>query len=171
MIEIRDAVPGDALGIALVGAYTWKTTYAGLMPHALIDARIDGVINAAKRRRADIERGMGTFVAVEDGVVIGFCMYGKSRNEAYADAGEIAALYVLKPFQGTGVGKALFRAAKEKLVLAGYRAMIVNCLVGNPFCAFYERMGGVIVGQRQDEAQGGHILTENILLFDLEKQP
>lgn len=167
MATVRKAVPEDALGIALVGAYTWKTTYAGLMPDALIEARIDNVANAAKRRREEIERGMGVFVAEEQGVVVGFCIYGKSWNEAYADAGEIAALYVLKPFQGTGIGKALFLAAKEKLAGDDHRSMIINCLVGNPSLGFYEAMGGVIVGQRQDEAQGGHILTEDILLFQI----
>lgn len=35
MIEIRKAIPEDALGITIVNVYTWKTTYTGLIPNEL----------------------------------------------------------------------------------------------------------------------------------------
>lgn len=164
MIEIREALPDDALGITIVNVYTWKTTYAGLMPDELIDARIGRIAEIAARRRAEIEAGRGFLVAETEHAIVGFCMYGKSGNEDYPDAGEIYGLYVLKGFQGAGAGKRLFREARQRLAAQGRPTLIVNCLAGNPARGFYESMGGVVAGQRQDR-MGEHAILEDILYF------
>ena len=36
-MQIRKALPIDALGITIVNVYTWKTQYTGLLPDELID--------------------------------------------------------------------------------------------------------------------------------------
>jgi ribosomal protein S18 acetylase RimI-like enzyme len=163
--RIRRAVPDDALNIAIVIAYTWKTTYSGLMPDCLIDRRIDGIREIAGRYQSDMEEG-GNFLVAECGrSIVGACVFGASRNEHYADAGELFALYVLKGFQGAGVGRTLFAAGRRELAKDGRRSVIVNCLAGNPALGFYQKMGGSVVGRRQDR-MGGEQITEEILLFD-----
>jgi GNAT superfamily N-acetyltransferase len=165
MAIIREAVAHDALGITIVGAYTWKTTYVGLMPEELIDARIRDIAHSAANRRVEIDRNGGFFVAEEEGTLVGFCCCGASRNADYAEAGKIYGLYVLKGFQGTGLGKRLFCAVAGELAQNGYAPMIVNCHAGNPSIGFYEKMGGTVVGRRQDVTRDGYILTEDILYF------
>ena len=167
-ITIRRAVPEDATGIAIVRAYTWTTAYQGLIPDEILKGRIDSVSSNAGRLKSLIESGdFGYAVALHNHAVIGFVSYGKSRNSDYPADGEAGALYVLKGFAGHGTGGALLNHAKRELAQQGFRHMIVNCLLGNPSLEFYKRMGGVITGQRNDEIFGGHIITENILRFEL----
>lgn len=165
MYKIRKAVPEDALGIAIVNVYTWKTTYTGLMPNKAIDERIGRLRKTAERMEADIRRDGNFIVAAAGDTVVGSCIYGKSRNESFGDSGEIFAIYVLKGFQGTGIGKALLLAGAKELLAQSRGSMIVNCLRGNPSLGFYKHMGGKSVGQRQDDIAGGRI-TEDIVLFE-----
>lgn len=165
MDGIRRATEQDALGIAIVNVYTWKTAYAGLMSDAVLDARIQGLRERAQAVHKAIRRGEPFSVAEADGAIVGFCMYGETRNEAYQPAGEIYALNVLAGFQSAGLGRALFTAGAQALAAAGHTRLLINCLRGNPALDFYRRMGGRVVGQRHDEFQG-YPMTEDIMLFD-----
>lgn len=165
MVTIRKANPTDALGITIVNVYVWKTAYAGLVPDALIDERIQKLRERAEITRRTIKRDDNFFVAQEDGAVVGFCMYGPPRSEAHAGAGEIYALYVLDGYHGEGVGRRLFAAGAGALVEMGFDRMIINCLKGNSALGFYRRMGGVVLGERTDE-MGGVMITETVLAFD-----
>ncbi len=163
---IRRAAPSDALAIALVQAYTWKTTYAGLLPEAVLDAMLDRVYQRAQRWKEDLEQSENCFAAELDGVVIGFASYGESRSPDVA-CGEIYGLYVLKPFQGQGVGKLLLAQCSYALRRLGCDSFLVNCLMGNPSLGFYEAMGGTVVGTRQDRI-GETAIQEHILRFSLD---
>lgn len=166
MYLIRKAAPKDALGISIVNIYTWKTTYSGLIPDILIDSRINELKSRAEKCKTEIEQNNNFIVAVIDDTVIGFCVYGASRNKSFNNSGEIYALYVLKGYQSEKVGKQLFIAGKNELVNCGHSSIIINCLKGNPSLGFYNKMGGKIVGERLDSING-HTLTEEILYFEI----
>lgn len=166
MVKIQKAIPEDALGIAIVNVYTWKTAYSGLIPNDFIDSRIDRVIEIADRNRRDIEVRNNFIVAKEDNTVIGFAWYGKSRNEEFIDSGEIYALYVLSGFQGKGIGREIFDSCIGELKKEGYESLIINCLEGNKSMEFYKHMAGKVVGKSSDEIHGVH-LTSDILLFEI----
>ena len=165
-IEIRQAVATDATGIAIVAAYTWLTAYKGLMPDSVLAGRVDTVPANAQRIKGLIENGKSNYaVAVCDGTVIGFVNWGKSRNEDFT-GGEINAFYLLKGFNGKGIGRKLFDYAVAQLKKDGHKTMIVNCLVGNPSLEIYKHMGGKVVGMRQDDVFG-YMIKENILEFEI----
>lgn len=167
-ITIRSASPNDATGIAIVQAYTWATAYHNLIPDSLLADRINNVPQNSGRYKSLIEKGDFSYaVAVYNNTVIGFVCYGKSRNEDYPKDGEISALYLLKGFAGKGTGRQMFEFATSQLKQNGYKNMIINCLDGNRSLNFYKHMGGIVVGQREDEILGGHIIAENILRFEL----
>lgn len=166
MFKIRKAVPEDALGITIVNVYTWKTTYTGLMPDEIIDSRIAELTERAEKCRTGIEKNGNFIVAAVGHTVIGFCCYGKSRNEAYKDSGEIYAIYVLRGYQGSGAGKALYSAGMKELSAQGYSSVIINCLQGNPSLGFYKHMGGKVAAQSQDEIKGKTIV-ENIVYIEI----
>ena len=166
MIDIRTATPDDALGMTIVNVYTWQTAYRGLMPERVIEERIDNLPARAQRCRETLQESGNCFVAVCEGTIVGFCRYGVSRNEAYPEAGEVYALYVLKGYSGTGIGRSLLTAAMAALRNQGHETMIINCLQGNAARGFYERLGGQRVGERSDELFGV-TMTEDILLFTL----
>lgn len=161
---VRRARPADAMGIAIVQVYTWKTTYTGRMPEEMIESRIRNLAENARRIEARIRTDGNFFVAEAQNAVVGFACYGPSRNAAYPQDGEVETLYVLQGMQGRGIGRALFRRCREELAGHGYGQVLVNCLAGNPALAFYQKMGGVPVGRRTDAVLGGTI-TEDILRF------
>lgn len=165
MFHIRRAVPEDALAINIVNVYTWKTTYSGLMPDSVIDARIQNLRAGAEKCGRDIVENGCVLVAEADHAIVGFCRYGKSRNLDYLSSGEIYALYVLAGYQGLGIGKGLFETVAGMLAAQGHSGMLINCLRGNPTIGFYQHMGGKIVGQRQDAVQGG-VICEDVVYYE-----
>ncbi len=79
-----------------------------------------------------------TLIAKDGGRVVGFSGFGKRRDDP--EEGEIVAVYVLREYYGTGVGKALLDAAAEKL--GGCRRLFLWCLDGNERALrFYEKNG------------------------------
>ena len=165
-IDIRKAVATDATGIAIVRGYTWLTAYKSLMPDSVLADRIDTVPANAQRIKGLIENGKSNYaVAVYDDTIIGFVNWGKSRNEDFA-GGEINAFYLLKGYNGKGIGRKLFEYAVAELKKDGYKTMIVNCLDGNPSLEIYKHMGGKVVGVREDDVFG-HIIKEHILQFEI----
>jgi len=68
--------------------------------------------------------------------------------------GEIYTLYVLPDEQRRGYGAALFNAARDYLVGAGYRRLIVWTLAESPFRAFYAKLGGEIVAEAEEDYAG-----------------
>ncbi len=163
---IRKAAPEDALSIAIVSVYTWKTAYCGLIPDELLNSRIRNLPQSAARMRENILANDNFLVATVEDTVVAFCIYLPSRNENYRGYGEIGALYCLEGYQGYGIGKALFQAAAERLRGIGFDSMILNCLRGNPTMGFYEHMGGRIIGEKKD-VRPNITLVEDILYFDL----
>lgn len=165
-VIIREAIPSDAMGIAIVQAYTWLTTYSGLMPDEILQARIDRVPSQAEHISDRICQGDAYAVAECGGAIVGFVCGSSSRNESYPDDGEIQGLYVLKGFHGRHIGKNLFENCAQKLRRSGCDHLIVNCLKGNSSMGFYQRMGGQVVGERTDAIRGYEI-CENIFRFDI----
>jgi GNAT superfamily N-acetyltransferase len=162
MVTVRRAVPEDARDITTINVYTWKTAYAELVPEELIGRRIAELEERTARTRDTIAREDCFFVAVDDGAVIGFCMYGPCRDGACAGTGEIYAMYVPTDRQGRGAGRALFEAAARALKARGFAGMIVNCLDGNPALGFYERMGGKRIARWSDDGSGYRLEGETL---------
>lgn len=169
-IVIRKAVLSDARSIIEVTTYTWLTTYKGLMPDDLLENRLNTIDERTKQMKESIEKKIlenrnNTFVVEVDGKVVGSLGFGKSRNEDYVDSGEIYSIYVLKEYQGFGIGKKLFMTGIKTLIEQGYNSMILNVLVGNKTIHFYEKYGGEKVGSKIDNFAGVD-LTENVMFFD-----
>jgi len=165
-ISIRKASVKDALGIAIVQAYTWQTSYTGLLPEAILQDKIEHIRTKEQLLKKNIETNGNFLVALIEETVVGFACYGASRNEQYENDGEIAALYVLKGFQRLGIGKKLLTACTEEFRKNGLSHFILNCLRGNLSLGFYTEMGGSPVGSRQDTLFGTPV-TEDILRFAL----
>ena len=165
-MQIRKALPIDALGITIVNVYTWKTQYTGLLPDELIDLRIREIKKNSDSIKERIENGTNYYVALEEDTIVGFCSFGKSREEEYKDYGEIYAIYNLEGFKGNGIGRSFFDIAIKYFKEQGFEKFIVKCLVNNPSEEFYKHMGGEIISKTQIEKCGFKI-DENIFVFDV----
>lgn len=140
MIHIRKAVPYDAKGIAKVHVESWKSTYVNIVPEEFLN-------NLSFERRADywfsvIPDG-GVYVAEdENNQIVGFASGGKERSGDYSNYnGEIYAIYILKEYQGIGIGKLLIDSIVKELTNQGVFTMLVLVLEDNPSRHFYEKLG------------------------------
>ena len=165
-MQIRKALSIDALGITIVNVYTWKTQYTGLLPDELIDLRIREIKKNSDSIKKRIENGTNYYVALEEDTIVGFCSFGKSREEEYKDYGEIYAIYNLEGFKENGIGRSFFDIAIKYFKEQGFEKFIVKCLVNNPSEEFYKHMGGEIISKTQIEKCGFKI-DENIFVFDV----
>lgn len=142
---IRPATVDDASDIARVHVGSWRSTYRGLMPDAVLDQLSVSRREKFWRQVLERDKSQFTFVAVDDQhEVIGFVNGGlereRERDPVYT--AELYALYLLKEQQGHGYGAALFRAVVEKFLEQNHSAMLLWVLSSNPSRGFYEKMGG-----------------------------
>jgi ribosomal protein S18 acetylase RimI-like enzyme len=161
-MKIRPATVTDASGIALVHVDTWRTAYRGMIPDGYLDS-------LSYERRGDFwqrsiaDPGNPSFVYVaeaDEGQVVGFASAGPPQSEQPDYEGEIWAIYVLKEYQGMGIGRRLVQAVACELQARGMRSMLLWVLKDNaPSRAFYESLGGQLLKEQQFEL-GGATLTE-----------
>ena len=88
----------------------------------------------------------------QDGKVIGFSHVGKARDEDVADHfGEVSAIYLLKDFQGKGIGRRLFQLSLERLKVMSFKSALLWVLRDNLTASFYQKMGGQETIEKEDE--------------------
>lgn len=129
-MTIRKATEDDAKGMAKVHVDTWRTTYTGIVPDEYLN-------NLSYQERENMWRQAiphgGVYVAEVDGKVVGFANGGKERSGNYPDYGsELYAIYILKEYQGQGIGEKLVLSVAKNLVDQGYTSMLVLVLEDNP---------------------------------------
>lgn len=109
MSVVRPARPADAEGMARVHVQSWKETYRGVMPDALLD---DPEAPARRKRMWTAvltdERYASNTVAVAEvgGRIVGIAMSGPEDGGARA----LHVLYLLAEHHGSGLGRRLLQA-------------------------------------------------------------
>jgi GNAT superfamily N-acetyltransferase len=131
MIEVRPAVPADAMAVARVHVRAWQVGYHGLMPaDYLASLRAE---DRAARYTFDRADGPRTAVGVRDGAIAGLVT-------TLGD--EVCALNVDPDLWGAGVGRALIAYARGELAATGATEGRLWMLVGNVRAErFYTRDG------------------------------
>ncbi|MFD0917267.1 GNAT family N-acetyltransferase [Pseudahrensia aquimaris] len=155
-IDARRAAPHHASGIANVHAHSWRMAYSGIIPHKALDRMI------ARRDEswwARAIRHSTRIVVIEDqDTVVGYATLGPNRVSALPQDGEIYELYLLPEYQGVGLGKKLFLAARQELINSGMKGAVVWVLEENfPAMEFYRNAGG------QDLAEGSETFDDKPL--------
>lgn len=159
IVKIRTAKPQDAERIAWVHLESWKTTYPGIIPQAYIDGlKVENGIRNWQERLAQ-DGGPMVFVAEDTAGIFGFAAGGAMVHPVEGFDGELGAIYLLASHQKRGAGAALVRHVAGALRERRFQSMVVWVLKENPSRGFYERMGGVLVGEQGIEI-GGVTLPE-----------
>src|SRR5437016_9139222 len=95
-ILIREAISGDAAGIAHVHVKSWQSTYAGIMPDALLaDLSIPQRAARWERLLATLNPDQRVFVAEESGQIVGFASGGAEQTGTQPGFAETYAIYLL----------------------------------------------------------------------------
>lgn len=146
MFEVRPATVEDARAIAALHIASWRATYRGLMPDALLDG-LDLDERTAQRARfleASTHDARGNIVSCSEGAVRAWASWGPERDVTPADASryELYAIYAHPDHVGQGHGRALMDHVVEASRDAGAKTLAVWVLGGNtPAIRFYARAG------------------------------
>jgi ribosomal protein S18 acetylase RimI-like enzyme len=160
-LAVRAATLADAAAIAQVHRDSWQTTYAGILPLAVIAREAGRKSEAMWRRRLTAKRpGAATWVAERDGHgIVGFASCGEAREPLEGIDAEIYALYVLQKHQQRGVGRELVRTCARHFVRQGLFGFYLWVLKANRARLFYETLGGEEIGEKT-ERLGRHDFAE-----------
>lgn len=157
---MRAARPGDAAAIAFVHQESWRTTYGGILPAAVIAEQAGGKTEAIWRHRIlSPAPGYATWIAESAGNVVGFASCGAARHRLEGLEAEVYALYVLQEHQRRGAGAALLGECARHFVRNGLFGFYLWALKANRARLFYEALGGEAVGEKS-ERLGQHSFTE-----------
>jgi ribosomal protein S18 acetylase RimI-like enzyme len=165
--RIREAHAADAPSIARVHVDCWRTSYSGLVPDSLLD-RLDYAERERQWSATLAQQRATTLVAEEGGQIVGFASCGPDRSGNPEYRSELYAIYVLADRQRRGFGKELFLSAARRLQDRGYESMLLWVLEQNPSRGFYDKLGGVVVGKKE-ERFGEAMLAEVAYGFELRK--
>ena len=139
-LRFRPAEERDAAVIGKLRREIWGTTYRGIYPDEVIDRfDVEGHLRRDLGRIAD--PAFRVWV-IEDGErPIGY-LYLERRTGVH-----IQSLYVLREYQGRGIGRAAFALVRDCCRAWGLETFTCNCNAHNaPARGFYEHLGGVLIG-------------------------
>jgi len=149
-ISYRSAIIDDCHEIAKLKGKVWNTTYRGIYSDNTLDnyniekneQTFKSIINNPK---------MSLIVAVNQENIIGFISCGEPYRPYLHYKQDIGLFYILKEYQGLGIGKKLFSIAKNQIISDGYSEFFVSVNKYNKNAInFYIAMGGAIIHIDED---------------------
>ena len=167
-MRVEPATSQDYRGIAAVHVASWQQAYVGIVPSDHL-AGLSLASREAWWQEALQKNTPEVLVARHDGAVVGFVAHGACRDEGTPPSrGEIWALYVLAPFWSTGVGRALWLAAREQLRRQHFTSVSLWVLSQNARgIRFYSAAGFVPEEASEREVTvGGTRLKEIRMVFE-----
>ena len=168
---IRLLTEQDIPAIAALHIAVWQSAYAGIMPGNFL-ASMDVEERAQKwRKNFELyknEAKRDTLIALHKDNLMGFVSYGPARDTGREDWLEIYALNIHPDYWGQGIGYALFREAKQKLLALGANQTYLWVLAKNTRALdAYSRWGGQQEDRRKTIDIGGAQLEEISIFFKL----
>lgn len=160
---VRPAVLDDVEAIAQLHVRAWQAAYRDLLPADFLA----GLSVEARRRMWTqvIGQGRGTVLVAEaEGAPAGFCSFGPCVDEAERAPGtvELWTLYLAPERWSTGLGRALWLAARQAMVEGGAERVVLWVLEGNERAIRFYRAAGFEPDptRRKVEELPGAVLTE-----------
>ena len=125
----------ELCGRGYVHCTAWQEAYRGIVCDRYLDSMTVEATTARARQFPE-----NTLVAKDKQKVVGFAVYGPSRDEDLMDAGEVVAIYVLSEYYGHKIGYRLMNEAVSRL--SEYNTIFVWVLEQNERAIrFYHRYG------------------------------
>lgn len=140
-IGVRRARIDDAAGIAAVHDAAWRLAYRGILPAVDLERMIERRGPAWWGKA--IRRHVLVLVLEVDRKIVGYATLGPSRMRTLPYRGEIYEIYLRPEYQGIGLGRRLFDAARDMLSDLKFSGLAVRALRDNHGAiGFYRRLGG-----------------------------
>ena len=154
-VLVRRASIDDCERIAAIHVASWRETYRGMIPDAVLD-RLSIPVRAQRWREImSSNPTQPSFVAEIAGEPVGFSSGGARRGQALTQDAEIYALYVARRAQRNGVGSLLMSALVQGFRQRGWESRCLWVARENePARRFYERLGGEIAAEKVENRPG-----------------
>ena len=173
IVSVGSASSEDCRAVAQIHVDAWRVAYDGMFPSDYLAAL--SVDQREAMWRTAVERGTPrVLVARTDEGVAGWIAYGRCRDEGTGpDVAEVWAMYVDPAAWSSGVGQALWEAARRDLQEQGYRSVALWVIRSNARATrFYERSGFSIQVESAKEFElGGAQITEVRLVAGIASPP
>jgi ribosomal protein S18 acetylase RimI-like enzyme len=155
-LSIAVASPTDCRAVAQIHVDAWRVAYDAIVPSDYLAA-----LSVDQREtiwRTAVESGTPrVLVARTDQGVVGWIAYGRCRDDGTGpNDGEIWAIYVAPTAWSTGVGRALWEAARRDLQAQGYLSVALWVIRDNARAMrFYQSSGFAIEADSAKEFELG----------------
>ncbi len=171
---IRQAKRSDIENIASVQVRSWNTTYRGLLPDEIIDARtvesrIENMSTHWKGFEGDLVSRIVLVAENDTKDILGFAAGGDIFHSGYSYDSEGYAFYVLEEYQQQGIGTLLMDELVTFLVSMNFKSMIIWVLEENPACEFYAKLGGIEKERKMDKYGEKEFLLTGYVWEDIRK--
>jgi ribosomal protein S18 acetylase RimI-like enzyme len=134
----------ELCGRGYVHCTSWQEAYRGIVCDRYLDTMTVEATTARARKFPE-----NTLIAKDKEKVVGFAVYGPSRDEDLMDAGEVIAIYVLSEYYDRKIGLRLLNEAISRL--KEYNTILVWVLEKNERAIrFYHRYGFEFDGCRKE---------------------
>lgn len=134
----------ELCGRGYVHCTSWQEAYRGIVCDRYLDTMTVEATTARARQFPE-----NTLIAKDKEKVVGFAVYGPSRDEDLMDAGEVIAIYVLSEYYDRKIGLRLLNEAISRL--KEYNTILVWVLEKNERAIrFYHRYGFEFDGCRKE---------------------
>jgi len=168
-MKIRKANIEDAQSIGKVHVDSWRTTYESILPDDFLN-------NLSYEQRTELwKKNISddtNYVLVaenEQDEIIGFATGGTRKTNSVPNATDLTSIYLLKEYQGLGIGKQLLKEVFAYFKQKGYKKVFVEVLAENKTRDFYEYYGAQYVNNVEIKI-GGKIVEELIYVWnDMDK--
>lgn len=167
-MNVRDAKPEDAAGIAAVARASWHAAYDDLLGADTVEETVDSWYDADSLRAEiqETEEGVGCFLVADADGVIGFANAGPARGWEGDPAGPDAffsRLYVAPDSWGEGIGTKLTATVARRLADAGRKRVWLEVFEANERGrSFYESVGFERIGSVTETFGGRDVTTVHL---------
>src|SRR5438105_12196786 len=155
--RIRAAGMADAEAIADVHVNAWRESYRGIVPPGVLESlSIPERTQKWRQILSDAPNTVqSTFIAEQQGGVVGFVNGGSCRSELLGQDMELYAIYLRDRVKRCGMGTALLKALFQAFASEGGISAGVWVLHDNhPARAFYEKHGALLFAGRTEHRPG-----------------
>lgn len=148
-VILRDASPSDIRTLAELHVRTFRETHGGGPDVAVRE----------QQWRAKFEEGRLVFcvlLVADSGRLIGFASGQRHEDEPRDYAGELNKIYLLREYQGRGLGRYLLCAAATRFLENAITSMLLFGDARGRSNGFYEALGAERVYAATGEFHGGY---------------